>query len=83
MLLAKALGGGMVPLGVCLSTPQVWNDEFGQLHSSTLPIIFTCGGLAVLERLMADNGEIIQQAGCKGRIDRPMQKDSGALAWSH
>ncbi len=69
LLLAKALGGGMVPLGVCLSTPQVWNDEFGQLHSSTFANNnFTCAvGLAVLERLMADNGEIIQQAGCKGQ----------------
>ena len=35
ILLAKALGGGMLPLGVCLSSPRFYNDDFGSLHSST------------------------------------------------
>ncbi|HBQ26107.1 MAG TPA: aminotransferase III, partial [Syntrophomonas sp.] len=35
MLLAKALGGGLLPLAVCISSPQIWNDDFGMLHSST------------------------------------------------
>ena len=85
LLLAKALGGGMVPLGVCLSTPQVWNDEFGQLHSSTFANNnFTCAvGLAVLERLMADNGEIIQQAGCKGQYMIDQCRKIQEHGWSH
>ena len=68
LLLSKALGGGLAPLGVCLSSPAVWNDDFGRLHSSTFSNNnFTCSiGLAVLERLLADDRKIIREVSEKG-----------------
>ncbi len=68
LLLAKSLGGGMVPLGVCLSSPAVWNDEFGALHSSTFANNnLTCTvGLAVMETLLARDREIIREVKAKG-----------------
>ncbi len=40
MCIAKSLGGGIVPLGVCISTHQVWEKAYGSmdraaLHTST------------------------------------------------
>lgn len=68
MLLAKALGGGMVPLGVCLSTPGVWNDDFGSLHSSTFANNnLTCAvGCAVIDYLLADDQAVVRQVKEKG-----------------
>ncbi|NPV90921.1 MAG: aminotransferase class III-fold pyridoxal phosphate-dependent enzyme [Firmicutes bacterium] len=68
LLLSKALGGGLAPLGVCLSSPAVWNDDYGRLHSSTFSNNnFTCAiGLAVLDRLLADDRKIIQEVKEKG-----------------
>ncbi|WP_054695412.1 aminotransferase class III-fold pyridoxal phosphate-dependent enzyme [Syntrophomonas palmitatica] len=77
MLLAKALGGGMFPLGVCISSPRVWNDDFGMLHSSTFANNnITCAvGIAVLEKLLENEKEIIEQAAHKGDylLDRVRQ----------
>lgn len=69
LLLAKALGGGLLPLGVCLSSPRVWNEDFGMLHSSTFANNnVTCAvGQAVLERLAADDGALIAEVADKGR----------------
>jgi len=68
LLLSKALGGGLVPLGVCLATPRVWNEDYGRLHSSTFANNnFTCAiGLAVLEKLQENGGELVNQARAKG-----------------
>ena len=61
LLLSKALGGGLVPIGVCLSTKNAWNDEFGRLHSSTFANNnFTCAvGIAVLNKLVENNNYLI------------------------
>ncbi len=69
MLLAKALGGGILPMGVCISSPRVWNDDFGMLHSSTFANNqVTCAvGIAVLERLEQNNRELIQEVEEKGK----------------
>lgn len=74
MLLAKALGGGLVPLGVCLSSPRVWNDEFGMLHSSTFANNqITCAvGAAVLEHLCRDGQSFV--AGVKAKGDYLLDK---------
>lgn len=68
LLLAKALGGGLVPIGVCISSPRVWNDEFGMLHSSTFANNqLTCSvGIAVLERLEQNQRELIREVKAKG-----------------
>ena len=68
LLLAKALGGGLLPIGVCLSSPRVWNDEFGMLHSSTFANnSVTCAvGIAVLNRLCQDEQALIKEVRDKG-----------------
>lgn len=68
MLLAKALGGGLLPIGVCLSSPRVWNDDFAMLHSSTFANNgVTCAvGLAVLEKLNQDDQSLIREIKAKG-----------------
>ncbi len=68
MLLAKALGGGMLPIGVCLSTPQVYNDDFGSLHSSTFANNnLTCAvGSAVIDELLSNDRQIIKEIKAKG-----------------
>jgi len=68
LLLAKALGGGLLPLGVCLSSPRVWNDEFGMLHSSTFANNnVTCAiGAAVLDKLCHDEQSFIKEIQEKG-----------------
>jgi len=35
VLLAKALGGGLVPIGAVLCNDRAWSEAFGMLHSST------------------------------------------------
>jgi predicted amino acid dehydrogenase len=68
MLLAKALGGGLLPLGVCLSSPRVWNDDFAMLHSSTFANNgVTCAvGIAVLNKLLQDQQAQIKEVKQKG-----------------
>lgn len=68
LLLAKAIGGGMIPLGVCLSSPRVYNDDFGSLHSSTFANNnLSCAvGYAVLEELMRNDCSLIDEVADKG-----------------
>jgi len=68
LLLAKALGGGLMPLGVCISSPQVYNDDFGALHSSTFANNnVTCAvGNAVLDLLQKNDGQLIKEVQAKG-----------------
>ncbi|HPF21402.1 MAG TPA: aminotransferase class III-fold pyridoxal phosphate-dependent enzyme [Syntrophomonas sp.] len=68
LLLAKALGGGLLPLGVCLSSPRVWNEDFAMLHSSTFANNgVTCAvGIAVLEKLLQDQQALVKEVQQKG-----------------
>ncbi len=56
LLIAKGLGGGLFPLGACLSSSAWWDDGFGLRHSSTFANnnIACRVGRAVLETLNAD-----------------------------
>lgn len=60
MPLAKALGGGIMPIGACMGTPEVWENVFGKnplLHTSTFggnPLACTAG-LAALETIESEN----------------------------
>lgn len=62
LLLAKALGGGMVSLGACLCRKNVWTSDFGFYHSSTFANShLNCAvGLATLEKLLADDRQEIR-----------------------
>ncbi len=68
MLLAKALGGGLFPIGACMCTKEVYTKEFGDRHSSTFAAN-TLGcrvGLKVLHLLTKDNQALIRQVQSNG-----------------
>lgn len=68
LLLAKALGGGMMPIGACIVRPSAWDDRFGRLHSST----FANNNLACkianasLDILLKDDQALIKQVAKNG-----------------
>jgi acetylornithine/succinyldiaminopimelate/putrescine aminotransferase/predicted amino acid dehydrogenase len=68
LTLAKTLSGGLIPIGACITTPDVWDDEFGQLHSST----FANNNLAcrvatrVIEILQRNDQQIIKNVAANG-----------------
>ena len=72
LLLSKALGGGLMPIGACIVRPSAWDDRFGRLHSST----FANNGLAAtvacatLDQLLEDNGALIRQVAENGAYIR-------------
>ena len=58
----------MIPLGVCISSPRVYNDDFGALHSSTFANnnLACAVGSAVLEELLKDDQQLIKDVAEKG-----------------
>src|SRR5215470_12481756 len=62
LLLAKALGGGLVPVGACIATPDAWDHHFGALHSSTFANSNLAArvGLRVLDILLRDDQKIVR-----------------------
>ncbi|MCA9186829.1 MAG: amino acid adenylation domain-containing protein [Pirellulaceae bacterium] len=69
MTLAKALGGGLVPIGAVLCNRRAYSDRFGLRHSSTFAgNSLACQvGLASLQRLR-DNGEaLVRHVATTGR----------------
>lgn len=72
LLLAKALGGGLVPLGACVCTAKVWSSDFGLYHSSTFANNhFTCRiGLAALRLLQQNDRALVRQVDERGRYLR-------------
>jgi acetylornithine/succinyldiaminopimelate/putrescine aminotransferase/predicted amino acid dehydrogenase len=62
MLLAKALGGGLVPVGAVLTSAPLFCREFGHKHSSTFAAgaLASFAGLAVLAELTAEDGKILK-----------------------
>ncbi len=65
LLLAKALGGGLVPIAACLYGENAWSRDFDRHHSSTFAVNgFTASiALAVLDRLTDDDGAIVTRVG--------------------
>ncbi len=68
VLLAKALGGGLVPLGAVVCTEDAWSEAFGMLHSSTFANshLTTTLGLATIEALEADGGALLRHVEQRG-----------------
>jgi acetylornithine/succinyldiaminopimelate/putrescine aminotransferase/predicted amino acid dehydrogenase len=62
MTLAKALGGGILPVSACLLGPRAYSSHFGLRHSSTFGgnALAMRVGLRVLERLTADDGALLE-----------------------
>ena len=68
LLLSKALGGGLMPIGACIVRPSAWDERFGRLHSSTfannnLAAAVAC---ATLDRLLEDDQALIRSVAANG-----------------
>lgn len=72
MVLAKALGGGVIPVGACLSNDVAYNEDFAMKHSSTFAgNSLACRvGTRVVDLLTADNGALLKDVRKKGSAFR-------------
>ncbi len=70
MVLAKALGGGIMPIGACISSEAAYNEDFGLKHSSTFAgNSLACRvGLKVLDLLSEDNKSLLKSVREKGKV---------------
>lgn len=68
LILAKALGGGLLPVGAMLCTEEVYNEEFANKHSSTFAANTLAGriGLRSLELLTRNDQALIAQVRANG-----------------
>lgn len=68
MTLAKALGGGIVPIGAILATERAYSEKFALKHSSTFAgnALAARAGLATLDLLTRDNGAAIEHVRSEG-----------------
>lgn len=68
LLLSKALGGGMMPIGACIVRPSAWDDRFGQRHSSTFANNnLTCRvANATLDLLLKDDQAMVRDVASNG-----------------
>jgi acetylornithine/succinyldiaminopimelate/putrescine aminotransferase/predicted amino acid dehydrogenase len=69
LVLAKALGGGLFPIGACLSSAAAYNEEFALKHSSTFAgNSLACRvGLKALDLLTANRKALIKEVRRKGK----------------
>ncbi|HOB86663.1 MAG TPA: aminotransferase class III-fold pyridoxal phosphate-dependent enzyme [Bacillota bacterium] len=77
ILLAKALGGGLMPIGACLCTGAVYNESFGLKHSSTFAgNSLACRvGLKVLELLTAGECALLEEVRARGELLKTRLQD--------
>ena len=68
LVIAKALGGGLVPIGAILCKDDVYTEDFGLKHSSTFAgnTLAARVGLAVLNLLTRDQSSLLQEVRRKG-----------------
>lgn len=71
MVLSKALGGGVMPMGVCISTDAVWKKAYGSiedclLHTSTFGenTLASAAALGAMEILLT--GDLVKEVATKG-----------------
>ncbi|MGC9418488.1 MAG: aminotransferase class III-fold pyridoxal phosphate-dependent enzyme [Rhodovulum sp.] len=72
LLLGKALGGGLMPISAVIVRPEVWDDRFGFLHSSTFANsnLACAAANAALDLLLRDDGALIDAVAQNGRYFR-------------
>jgi acetylornithine/succinyldiaminopimelate/putrescine aminotransferase/predicted amino acid dehydrogenase len=68
MVIAKSLGGGLIPVGAMLCTEEAYTEDFGNKHSSTFAgnTIACRVGLKAVELLTRDNQALIRQVAENG-----------------
>jgi acetylornithine/succinyldiaminopimelate/putrescine aminotransferase/predicted amino acid dehydrogenase len=69
MTIAKALGGGIIPIGACLATTEVYNEDFAHKHSSTFAgNTLACRvGLKVLDMLTLNDSQLLRDIEVRGQ----------------
>jgi acetylornithine/succinyldiaminopimelate/putrescine aminotransferase/predicted amino acid dehydrogenase len=70
LVLAKALGGGVIPIGACLSTDAAYSEDFGLKHSSTFAgNSLACRvGIKVIDLLTAGKKKQLKEVRERGRF---------------
>ncbi|MCX7567497.1 aminotransferase class III-fold pyridoxal phosphate-dependent enzyme [Sulfitobacter sp. F26169L] len=68
LLLGKALGGGLMPISAVIVRPEVWDDRFGLLHSSTFANnnLACAAANATIDLLLKDDQAFIKQVAENG-----------------
>ena len=68
LLTAKALGGGLMPVGACLYTRAVFSEQFDLRHGSTFAgnTLACRAALATLDELTKNDGRLIRQVAATG-----------------
>ncbi|HBG01118.1 MAG TPA: aminotransferase III [Firmicutes bacterium] len=68
LVVAKALGGGLLPIGAVICKEEVYSEDFGLKHSSTFAgnSLGCRVGLAVLGLLTADDQRLLGEVRLKG-----------------
>lgn len=68
MLVAKALSGGIVPIGACLCKKSLYTEDFALKHSSTFASnTLACRvGIAAIKKILANDGALIKNAASCG-----------------
>jgi acetylornithine/succinyldiaminopimelate/putrescine aminotransferase/predicted amino acid dehydrogenase len=74
LLLAKALGGGLMPIGACLYTADAYTEQFDLRHGSTFAgnALACRAALATLDELTKDDRRLVRQVAAIG--DRVAQQ---------
>ncbi len=69
MLLGKALGGGLMPIGACICGPDVWDHTFGRMHSSTFAgnQLACAVGSGVIDLLLRDKQKLVKKVAESGK----------------
>lgn len=69
MTVAKALGGGLIPIGACLISARAYNKDFALNHTSTFAgnTLACRAGLATLDLLEAGDRALIRQVADTGQ----------------
>jgi acetylornithine/succinyldiaminopimelate/putrescine aminotransferase/predicted amino acid dehydrogenase len=69
LTLAKALGGGLVPVGACLYTREVFTEHFDLRHGSTFAgnALACRAALATLEELTRDDRRLVRHVKALGQ----------------
>ena len=74
LALAKALGGGLMPIGACLYTPGAYTEQFDLRHGSTFAgnTLACRAALATIDELTKDDRRLVRQVAAVG--DRLQQQ---------
>ncbi len=84
MTLAKALGGGIVPIGATLSSEAAYSENFALKHSSTFAgnAIAARAGLATLELITQNDGSLLKHVKKEGAyLKERLQNIQNKFPW--